>query len=835
MLRTLILFAFLYSTVTSLAQGTLFTYQGRLNDNGQPANGTYDLRFKLYDSTNQSANVIGPVEFPGMRVTNGLFTVNLDFGNVYNGAPLWLEIVVRTNGAPQFVALTPRQPLSSVPYAMFAGASTNLLGPLSAENMAPLTSLITSNSNGLYSAISAASIASLASPTNAGSITTNEFAKLNSFPNAFDVIAPLPPVMVNTWWFATTGGGGDATTTNTMRTFATNGILAMAQKYNTPFYYVIDDFWMSRTNVPNGILQPDPQLFPNGMKVMADTAHALGLKFGLYPQSAGWGIFPTNLYGNATNFLAWGIDYLKFELGSQEGPVKDQYLIDTLLYPFWTNGHPVFVESGCNAWSPAFTGIVQSPRAVIYGDVIDFYPLMGMVDYARTISPFTVGPGRGFFPSIEYVSHNLTHNEQREHWTAMAMIPSVWAFSFSTNEMPAVLADITNEDVFSINQDPLVSPGFLVSSNNYVNVYERRCVSNTIAVSIENRYISPTNYTLWFTNLPGASTTSLIRDCWAHTNCIATDSFTIQVNARSAALLRFTPAPSPPFTSILAINWPGSMVTSTTSNGIQTINYGPLDADVRSYIARSGITNNPTEMLAAASAVSLGKQHGWWTNWDALYLFRGATPNSTAQNLVSTNYNIVWHTNGMTFDWSGVTGDGTNSYGDTQFNPSTAIGRRFTTNSASFFIYNRTPFPSPGNFNNAYIGINASPKAGLYSNTPDHCFGFYGMNSPAEFEALNVTVEGDSGDFSGYLLANRYASNAQTIFHNQITGNFIDSSPPTGLPNGNFYIFGANSGGNMNSPSACNLALAGFGGGMTAAQWLVFQNDMRTVMSILGL
>jgi hypothetical protein len=35
---------------TCLAQGTAFTYQGRLIENGAPANGTYDLVFTICDS-----------------------------------------------------------------------------------------------------------------------------------------------------------------------------------------------------------------------------------------------------------------------------------------------------------------------------------------------------------------------------------------------------------------------------------------------------------------------------------------------------------------------------------------------------------------------------------------------------------------------------------------------------------------------------------------------------------------------------------------------------------------------------------------------------------------
>ena len=41
----------LLATVNALqAQGTAFTYQGRLNDGGSPATGNYDLTFALYNS-----------------------------------------------------------------------------------------------------------------------------------------------------------------------------------------------------------------------------------------------------------------------------------------------------------------------------------------------------------------------------------------------------------------------------------------------------------------------------------------------------------------------------------------------------------------------------------------------------------------------------------------------------------------------------------------------------------------------------------------------------------------------------------------------------------------
>jgi trimeric autotransporter adhesin len=113
---------------STLAQGTAFTYQGRLNDTANPVNGSYDLRFALYDSASQGTLVVGPLTNSAVSVNNGLFTVTLDFGqNVFSGPNRWLEIGVRTNGNGSFSTLDPRQNLTAAPYAITAG---NLTGPV---------------------------------------------------------------------------------------------------------------------------------------------------------------------------------------------------------------------------------------------------------------------------------------------------------------------------------------------------------------------------------------------------------------------------------------------------------------------------------------------------------------------------------------------------------------------------------------------------------------------------------------------------------------------------------------------------------------------------------
>jgi hypothetical protein len=101
--------------------GTAFTFQGRLGDAGSPANGAYDFTFYLYDSASGGSQV-GPAQVLGdVPVAAGLFTVTLDFGNVFHGGQYYLEIQVRPGvSSGVYTILTPREPVTGVPNAMYA-------------------------------------------------------------------------------------------------------------------------------------------------------------------------------------------------------------------------------------------------------------------------------------------------------------------------------------------------------------------------------------------------------------------------------------------------------------------------------------------------------------------------------------------------------------------------------------------------------------------------------------------------------------------------------------------------------------------------------------------
>jgi hypothetical protein len=138
---------------TVFAQGTAFTYQGRFNDGTNPATGIYDLRFAIYDAAT-GGTAAGALTNAATGITNGLFTVPLDFGGVFNGSNYWLELAARTNGGGAFTALNPRQPVLPTPYAIYAATAGNA-GSVAAANIVgtvPLaqlpTAVVTNNETG---------------------------------------------------------------------------------------------------------------------------------------------------------------------------------------------------------------------------------------------------------------------------------------------------------------------------------------------------------------------------------------------------------------------------------------------------------------------------------------------------------------------------------------------------------------------------------------------------------------------------------------------------------------------------------------------------------------
>jgi hypothetical protein len=92
---------------------TSFVYQGELREGGGPADGAYQMAYRLWDALAGGVQIGATIDDPAVTVSEGRFTVELDFGAAaFDNAPRWLELEV------EGVVLAPRQAVGRSPYAI---------------------------------------------------------------------------------------------------------------------------------------------------------------------------------------------------------------------------------------------------------------------------------------------------------------------------------------------------------------------------------------------------------------------------------------------------------------------------------------------------------------------------------------------------------------------------------------------------------------------------------------------------------------------------------------------------------------------------------------------
>ncbi len=142
--RLLAILALLSAPAAFAQSPTAFTYQADLTAAGLPATGPHDIRFRLFDAATGGIQLGPTLCLDDLPVQNGRFTASLDFGNNFFTAPgRHLEIEVRPNSpatcadATGFTLLTPRQPITAAPSAMFATLAGSATTAASLNNQPP--------------------------------------------------------------------------------------------------------------------------------------------------------------------------------------------------------------------------------------------------------------------------------------------------------------------------------------------------------------------------------------------------------------------------------------------------------------------------------------------------------------------------------------------------------------------------------------------------------------------------------------------------------------------------------------------------------------------------
>ncbi|MEM8930549.1 MAG: hypothetical protein AAGE94_05210, partial [Acidobacteriota bacterium] len=106
---------------TAAAAPSAFTYQGELLIAGEVFSGPLDMEFTLFTDPVVGAQVGATVALAEVYVIEGLFEVELDFGTVWDGSAVWLEIGIRDAGtADPFLRIDPRQRVTSAAGSVFS-------------------------------------------------------------------------------------------------------------------------------------------------------------------------------------------------------------------------------------------------------------------------------------------------------------------------------------------------------------------------------------------------------------------------------------------------------------------------------------------------------------------------------------------------------------------------------------------------------------------------------------------------------------------------------------------------------------------------------------------
>ena len=80
---------------------TAFSYNGMLRSGGSPANGSFDIEFRLYNAASGGSQIGAPVTLLGQDVEDGLIAAELSFGAAFSdGGQRWLQVGVRPAGGP---------------------------------------------------------------------------------------------------------------------------------------------------------------------------------------------------------------------------------------------------------------------------------------------------------------------------------------------------------------------------------------------------------------------------------------------------------------------------------------------------------------------------------------------------------------------------------------------------------------------------------------------------------------------------------------------------------------------------------------------------------------
>ena len=233
---------------------------------------------------------------------------------------------------------------------------------------------------------------------------------------------------------------------------------------------------------------------------------------------------------------------------------------------------------------------------------------------------------------------------------------------------------------------------------------------------------------------------------------------------------------------------------------------GGIDPDAQAYITAAGITD-PTEQAAVIQLVLDLKGTGSTTNntdvWSDSYTIYPLSPTSLTAakyNLKDPTKNITWH-NSPTHATTGITGNGSDAYGDTNWNPTT-----------EGVDINNAGLTYSGEYSDSdyALGVYNSVRWFVMRSLANRKISYIGASSaavnPVDLNRSISTAVRTSG-----TLIKMYTNGAESSSKSASSGGSV-------VPNANFFLLGYSNSGVLSAPFAGEMDFVAIHKGLTANQ-----------------
>jgi alpha-galactosidase len=290
-------------------------------------------------------------------------------------------------------------------------------------------------------------------------------------------------------------------------------------------YVVIDGGWRDNKLGPGGELLANPVKFPNGIKPLADYAHANGLKLGLHivPGTNDCLGDPVGSYNHEEvhlrQILEWGLDFIKLDLcrhmsdPCSECEKDESGWSEDLIYKTYTKWSRLLHNCGRDIlfsvstykfrdWNPGYCNMSRTTddiRCRVYGSWENKYygasfdekdnpgSVMAIAEI-NNISAKYAGNGYWNDPDMMVTGEQgLSQNEQKAHFALWCIMSSPLILGndpriMSSDELEIIL----NREAIGVDQDT-TEQGSRIIKKGDAEIWAKKLQNGSVAVVLLNR------------------------------------------------------------------------------------------------------------------------------------------------------------------------------------------------------------------------------------------------------------------------------------------------------------------------------------------------------------